>query len=107
MYGHYFLTSIGVKNAPWRPYITTMQLAQFLCIAAQSTAAWAYGSNCGFADCKPSDGCRWHLGCILPRVPATIVRTGHKLVMIGYMVTMMGLFANFFINSYLLRQTFL
>ncbi len=41
----------------------------------QSTAAWAYGSNCGFAD--------WH-----------------KLVMIGYMMTMMGLFANFFINSY-------
>ena len=28
MYGHYFLTSIGVKNAPWRPYLTTMQLAQ-------------------------------------------------------------------------------
>ena len=75
MYGHYFLTSIGVKNAPWRPYLTNMQLAQFLCIAAQSTAAWAYGSSCGFAD--------WH-----------------KLVMIGYMITMMGLFANFFINSY-------
>eukprot|EP01045_Picozoa_sp_COSAG04_P038501 COSAG04_NODE_10349_length_784_cov_1.364964_1_plen_103_part_00 len=26
-------------------------------------------------DCKPHDCC-WHLGCILPRVPAIIVRTG-------------------------------
>jgi hypothetical protein len=34
--GHYFLTSIGSKaSAPLRPYLTTLQLVQFLIILGQ------------------------------------------------------------------------
>lgn len=75
MYGHYFLTSIGVKNAPWRPYLTSMQLVQFLVILGQYVLAWVKGSDCGVPD--------WY-----------------KIVMIAYMTCMLGLFANFFVHSY-------
>ena len=33
------------------------------------------GTNFAFIFCKPRGHC-WHLGCILPRVPAMVVRTG-------------------------------
>ena len=73
MYGHYFLTSIGVKNAPWRPYLTSMQLAQFLIILVQNAVAWWGGRDCGQPD--------WY-----------------KLVMLAYMVSMLLLFTDFYVR---------
>jgi elongation of very long chain fatty acids protein 4 len=73
MYGHYFLTSVGVKNAPWRPYLTSMQLVQFLVIFAQNIVAWFKGPDCGLPD--------WY-----------------KLTMIAYMTSMLVLFANFYVR---------
>lgn len=76
MYGHYFLSSIGIKNAPWKAYLTSLQLIQFLLIAAQSFMAWNYGPDRGFPD--------WM-----------------KATMIFYMITMLTLFGNFFVKSYM------
>ena len=75
MYGHYFLTSIGVKNAPWRPYITSMQLAQFLAILGQNVTAWLRGRECGQPD--------WY-----------------KVVMLAYMASMLLLFTNFYVRIF-------
>jgi hypothetical protein len=75
MYGHYFLTSIGVKNAPWRKYLTSMQLLQFLAILAQNILAWFKGADCGFPD--------WY-----------------KATMMAYMISMLVLFSNFYVQSY-------
>jgi elongation of very long chain fatty acids protein 4 len=76
MYGHYFLTSIGSKaSAPLRPYLTSLQLIQFLIILGQNIAALYFGNTCGFA--------QWH-----------------NCVMVAYMVSMLVLFARFFVQSY-------
>lgn len=75
MYSHYWLTSIGVKNAPWRPYLTSMQLAQFLVILVQNVVAWFAGHDCGMPD--------WY-----------------KAVLVAYMASMLVLFGHFFVSSY-------
>jgi elongation of very long chain fatty acids protein 4 len=82
MYSHYFLSAetpyipITWKNAPWKPYLTSLQLIQFLLIASQSFLSWFQGPEYGFPD--------WM-----------------KLVMIGYMGTMLILFGKFFVASYM------
>ena len=51
MYGHYFLTSIGsTLSAPLRPYLTSIQLIQFLIILGQHFYAYAMGEDCGFGN---------------------------------------------------------
>lgn len=75
MYGYYFCSSIGINLSFIRSSITTIQLTQFLVIAAHSIMAWFKSSDCGFAD--------WH-----------------KLIMVLYMVSMLTLFGNFFLKQY-------
>jgi len=80
MYLHYFVTSLGVKSTPWKPYITQMQLIQFCIIMYQSIAMYFNGSACGFPD--------WL-----------------KIVMIGYMASMLVLFGRFYVAAYLTPKT--
>lgn len=74
LYGHYFASALGVR-CWWRRYLTTIQLAQFALIATQSLVAWWSGASCGAPD---------HL----------------KLLLIGYMATMLGLFGHFYAVKY-------
>jgi hypothetical protein len=55
MYGHYFLTSIGSKaSAPLRPYLTSMQLIQFLIILGQNMYGLYAGESCGPSFSQPA-----------------------------------------------------
>jgi hypothetical protein len=47
MYSHYVATTLGA-SAPWKPLLTTMQIAQFIIIFAQSVLALR--RSCGWAD---------------------------------------------------------
>ena len=49
MYGHYFLSSFGVK-AWWKRYLTQMQLLQFVICWIQPIYAFYAGSSCGYKD---------------------------------------------------------
>ena len=70
MYGHYFLTSIGSKaSAPLRPYLTSLQLIQFLIILGQNMASLYYGNDCGFA--------QWHNLVMVTYMISMLVRTSH------------------------------
>ena len=74
MYGHYFLSSFGVKA--WRKrYLTQMQLLQFVICWVQPIYAFYSGSSCGYKD--------WL-----------------KLGMIVYQTTMFVLFTHFYKKSY-------
>lgn len=78
MYSHYAVAALGFST-PWKPYLTSMQLMQFLTIATQSTMSMRRGDGCGspfFA----------------------------KWVMIIYMASMLALFGNFFFHSYILKK---
>jgi elongation of very long chain fatty acids protein 4 len=75
MYSHYFVAALGMST-PWKPFLTQMQLLQFIAIMMQSIIAWTVGPDCGYPDFL-------------------------KLIMIFYMVTMLVLFGRFYINSYL------
>lgn len=74
MYSHYMLSTLGVKSW-WKPYLTIMQLTQFLLLAYQAIGSWIEGPDCG-----PPDFC--------------------KVTMMIYMFTMVLLFSNFFIKNY-------
>jgi len=76
MYSHYLVTAIGVKPW-WRPYLTGLQLVQFLLIATQSAIGWASGPSCGFDYAKA--------------------------LLIVYMGSMLALFGNFFVQSYMVK----
>ena len=69
VYSHYLLTSLGLQSW-WSPYITTMQLAQFTAIFAQSLLSYRVGPTCGSPDFA-------------------------KVLMIVYMGSMVLLFSNF------------
>ena len=74
MYSHYFLSAIGVQTW-WRKSLTSMQLVQFLTIFIQAGLMWSYGPDCGYPD--------WT-----------------KALMLGYQLSMLVLFAQFFAASY-------
>jgi len=75
MYSYYLLMVLKVPF-PWKSMITIMQLVQFCLIMAQNILNWRAGVNVG----EPDFG---------------------KVAMIVYMSTMIILFSNFFIRSYL------
>jgi elongation of very long chain fatty acids protein 4 len=78
MYLHYFVTAVGIKSW-WRQYLTSLQLAQFILISTQSFLAYREGADCGAPD--------WA-----------------KLLMLGYMSSMLVLFGNFFLQRYVLSK---
>ena len=78
MYTHYFICCLPKSwglNVFWRSYLTKLQLGQFVVILIQSLVGWYIGPHCGYPDFM-------------------------KFGMILYMFSMLGLFANFFINRY-------
>jgi len=78
MYGHYLASAIGIRTW-WKPYLTSLQLLQFCLIALQSGMSLAQGDACGspyFA----------------------------KLLMVGYMASMLILFGMFFYKSYVVKS---
>jgi elongation of very long chain fatty acids protein 4 len=78
MYGYYCLTGLGVTANFVKPLITTVQMTQFVVLAAQSTYAIA-------------DGYRYW--------PATIAWVSTAL-----MVQMLVLFGNFAVQAYCPRK---
>merc|ERR1719453_1744184 len=46
MYSHYLVAALGMST-PWKPYLTSMQLLQFITIACQSTMSLMAGDGCG------------------------------------------------------------
>jgi len=78
MYSHYLVSALGLST-PWKPYLTSMQLLQFITIAVQSGMSLSRGDSCGspyFA----------------------------KVLMVVYMGSMLVLFGNFFFHSYILKK---
>lgn len=78
MYSHYLVSALGLST-PWKPYLTSMQLLQFVTIAVQSWISLSHGDSCGapfFA----------------------------KVLMVIYMGSMLILFGNFFLNAYVLKK---
>ena len=90
MYGHYFISSFGVKKTVngkettlvfgrmpmwWRPYLTKMQLLQFTICWVQPVYAFYKGASCGYGD--------WL-----------------KVLMIIYQTTMFVLFMQFYTKAY-------
>lgn len=78
MYSHYLVSALGFST-PWKPYLTSMQLLQFVTIAVQSSMSLSRGDSCGspyFA----------------------------KVLMVVYMGSMLLLFGNFFFHSYILKK---
>ena len=75
MYSHYFVTSLGFK-AWWAPYLTGLQLIQFILIAAQNWIAYQAGPTCGAPDFA-------------------------KVVLFFYMGSMLALFGHFFYDKYI------
>ena len=78
MYSHYLLAAFGVDTF-WKVHLTSLQLVQFLVVMAQSLVSLAKGTACGF--------------------PLWL-----KLVMVAYQLSMLVLFAAFFVDSYLKTQ---
>merc|ERR1719247_2932659 len=76
MYSHYLVTALGIKSW-WRQYLTSLQLIQFVAICTQSTVAYWTGPACGSPDFA-------------------------KVLMVGYMGSMLALFGQFFLNAYVL-----
>lgn len=79
MYGYYAATSLGYKFW-WKKYLTMMQLIQFCLISGQSFYAWFKGPRCGTPDFA-------------------------KALLICYMFSMLYLFGQFFVGSYLNKKT--
>eukprot|EP01063_Lacrimia_lanifica_P026123 TRINITY_DN3469_c0_g4_i1.p2 TRINITY_DN3469_c0_g4~~TRINITY_DN3469_c0_g4_i1.p2 ORF type:complete len:263 (+),score=119.15 TRINITY_DN3469_c0_g4_i1:55-843(+) len=76
MYSHYFVTTFGMST-PWKQWLTKLQLLQFCCVFAQS--AIAVKGRCGWPE--------WM-----------------KWQQLMYMTTMLVLFGNFFIQSYVVKK---
>jgi len=78
MYSHYLVAALGFST-PWKPWLTSMQLMQFVLIAVQSGMSLSRGADYGapfFA----------------------------KVVMVCYMGSMLILFGNFFLHAYVLNK---
>jgi len=78
MYGHYLVAALGLPT-PWKPWLTSIQLTQFITIATQSGLSLSRGDSCG----APYFG---------------------KVLMVTYMGSMLILFGNFFYHSYILKK---
>jgi len=78
MYSHYLVSALGLST-PWKPYLTSMQLMQFMLIAVQSGIGLSRGDSCG----APYFG---------------------KVLMVAYMGSMLLLFGNFFFHAYILKK---
>jgi elongation of very long chain fatty acids protein 4 len=78
MYTHYLVSALGMST-PWKAYLTSMQLVQFVCIATQSGISLYRGDSCG----APYFG---------------------KILMVAYMSSMLLLFGNFFLRAYVLKK---
>ena len=78
MYSHYLVAALGLPT-PWRPWLTSIQLTQFVLIAVQSSISMFRGDSCG----APYFG---------------------KLFMVVYMGSMLVLFANFFLHAYVWKK---
>jgi hypothetical protein len=78
VYLHYLLATLGIKS-PWGSWITSMQLAQFVIIFAQSLIAFKIGPTCGSPDFA-------------------------KLLMIAYMGSMVAVFARYWLQRYIFRR---
>eukprot|EP01038_Epipyxis_sp_PR26KG_P005466 gene5466-7569_t len=79
VYLHYLLATLGLRSW-WAPYITSMQLLQFIAIFAQSLISYIIGPECGSPDFA-------------------------KVLMIVYMGSMVALFGNFFLQKYVLGKS--
>eukprot|EP00928_Gymnodinium_smaydae_P009333 TRINITY_DN1347_c0_g1_i1.p1 TRINITY_DN1347_c0_g1~~TRINITY_DN1347_c0_g1_i1.p1 ORF type:complete len:425 (+),score=96.80 TRINITY_DN1347_c0_g1_i1:67-1275(+) len=78
MYSHYLVSALGLST-PWKPWLTSMQLLQFMLIATQSGLSLSRGADYGapyFA----------------------------KVLMVCYMGSMLILFGNFFFQAYILKK---
>ena len=73
MYSHYFTTTFGMPT-PWKSYLTSIQLIQFTLVLSQSVYALTFG--CGWPDFL-------------------------KVLQIGYMLSMLVLFGNFYVQTYI------
>lgn len=78
MYSHYLVSALGLST-PWKPYLTSMQLLQFMLIAVQSSISLSRGESCG----SPYFS---------------------KVLMVVYMGSMLLLFGNFFFHAYILKK---
>merc|ERR1719183_2690588 len=78
MYSHYLVSALGLST-PWKPYLTSMQLLQFILIATQSAMSLSSGDTCG----GPYFG---------------------KALLVAYMASMLLLFGNFFLHAYILKK---
>ena len=81
MYIHYLVTSLGLP-APWKPYLTSVQLLQFIAIFAQSCIAITRGDSCN----------------------SGLSRQYHCLMLV-YMISMAVLFGDFFLRTYILNAS--
>ena len=79
MYSHYLVTALGIRSW-WRPYLTSLQLIQFILISTQSIMAWNAGPLCGVPDYG-------------------------KLILVAYMFSMLYLFSQFFVRRYLVGSS--
>jgi len=79
MYSHYFASVLKI-NTWWRKHLTTMQLAQFTSIFTQACMMLAKGPGCGYPD--------WT-----------------KVLMVAYQSSMLVLFGNFFMQSYVKKDS--
>jgi len=80
MYGYYFCGANGFTfQNVLRPYITQMQLTQFVIIACQALYQWFLGADVGFPDFL-------------------------KVIIIVYMWTMLFLFGRFFVANYMTKK---
>mmetsp|Transcript_17300 Transcript_17300/g.27002 ORF Transcript_17300/g.27002 Transcript_17300/m.27002 type:complete len:269 (-) Transcript_17300:60-866(-) len=73
MYSHYLVSCLG-HTTWWKPYLTSMQLIQFVLISCQNLYAWYKGPTCGGPDYS-------------------------KALLIVYMGSMLFLFGNFFLQE--------
>ena len=76
MYSHYFITSVSSIKPWWSQYLTSLQLIQFVLIAAQCWISFQAGPTCGMPDFA-------------------------KLLIFFYMGTMLILFGKFYVERYL------
>lgn len=77
LYGYYATTTLGFSfMRPLRPWITTIQLAQFVAMVVQSV--YDYMNPCDY--------------------PQPLVK-----LLFWYMLTMLGLFGNFFVQQYVVK----
>jgi hypothetical protein len=85
MYGYYLLSGLGFKQVSFvKKYITMMQMTQFMTMMIQATYDIVKGLTFGYKDLQKGEK------------PYPL---GLSILLWFYMVTMLGLFYNFFKND--------